>query len=329
MTNEEAPKTTAPKALGSMPPMAQRQPSQLVVNIDKVDEIAEYLAAIQVPNQHRNRYDTGWPFMVVPEGLKVLDLENQMPNPRRIKREVSFTESGSFTTYINEFKVGYKPQLFSRLDDDGLAMMCIFDYDLAGIFHPGQEVTNEEGVVMKSADSITPGLPMWASHRAFMNMKYHDDYATLRKHDDKWMDQEDFAMFVEENTHLFFNPTSADMFELAQDLKIKIDANFRSSRRLANGQVALQYTEVVNGTSQASGEDVVVPSQLQFVCPLFEGLTPEKLNAAFRFKKAGNGVEFKYKLLTKLNEREAQNRMKDAVQVETGLKALNVNSFIK
>lgn len=299
-------------------PEIVKQPAQVILSVDKIDEICEYVVGMNVPNAHRNRYDTSVPFMVVPEKMKVLDIEKHLPNPARIRKHVKFTDADSFIAYVNEFKVGYKPQMFVMQTKDGLSIQCVFDYDIAGKIVPQGE---------GKPDAHQLGLPMWNSHIAQLDLTYSLDYAELRSKNAEWFDQEDFALFVEENTHLFIKPDGSFMYELAQDLKVKIEASFRSSRRIANGQVALSYVETVNGTSQQSGEEVIVPTVLEMRCSIFEGLPAEDIKAAFRFKKSGQSAEFQYKLMTKLQERAAHDAVRAKVSGETEINTLSVSSF--
>jgi len=294
-----------------------KQAASVVLNVDKIDEIGEYISAIQAPNLHRNKYDTNHPFLVVPHNLKVLDLEVHMPQPSRIRKLVKFTDAESFIKYVNEFKVGHVSQLFVKKNSDGMSIMCVFDYDVAG------EIIQEAG----KPDVPRYEVPQWNSHVAILDLTYSLDYAELREHNDNLFDQEDFAEFVEENTHLFRKPTGADMFELAQDLKITTNAHFKSQRRLSNGQVQLEYVENMQGSSAATGTEVKIPTQLEMNCSIFEGLEPVDILAAFRFRKQGGSVGFKYKLMTKLQERDAHEEIRQLVANETELNPLSVSTF--
>lgn len=291
--------------------------ASVVIQMDKVDQISEYVAAIQAPNLHRNKYDTNHPFLIVPSGLKALDLEVHMPQPSRIRKTVNFTDADSFIAYVNEFKVGHAPQLFVKKNEFGMSIMCVFDYDVAG------EIVQEEG----KPDAVRYEVPQWNSHVAVLTLTYSLDYAELREKNDKFFDQEDFAEFVEENTHLFREPTGADMFELAQDLKITTNAHFKSQRRLSNGQVQLEYIENLQGSSAATGTEVKIPTLLKMNCAIFEGLDPVDFSAAFRFRKQSNSVAFKYKLMTKLQERDAHEAIRSLVSSATELNPLSVSTF--
>lgn len=298
-------------------PEIKKEQPVMHLHVDKIDEISEYIAAIQAPNAHRNRYDTSIPFLIVPEGLKVLDLESHMPNPSRIRKHVKMTDAPSFISYVNKFKVGTSPVSFAKQGDAGLTIMTVFDYDAPNMLVPASDDKPER---------MAYGLPQWNNHVVQLDLTFSPDYALLRHYSDKWFGQQEFAEFIEDNRHIFSKPDSAFMFELAQDLNVKVESSLRSTRRLSNGQIGLQYVEVVNGTT-THGDEVIIPEMLEFTTNIYEGLPAEKLMAVFRFRKDGTDVKFKYKLMTKLQERQAHGAVRSLVEQETDIRTLSVSTL--
>ncbi len=327
----DAPETTAPEApvepvqpiippgaephpgTGMLPPFLQPAPSNLHIGGDKIDEIVSYLVGSRSPQA----FDTRIPFTIVPEKLKLLDVEKHMPIPSRIRKNITFTEVDSFLDYFKLFKDTYKPRLFSRIDGNGIKFMCVFDYDGPGEVH---------GVTEDGKIRISPPHPQWNTHVAHLNLSYHRDYKTLLDHADKWHDQEDFALFIEENTHLFVQPDSATMLELAQDLKGTRNVGWKAGKRLSNGRVSLEWIEEIEAKSVRG--DVVVPESLKLISPIFEGFSPQDINAAFRYRLDGDGgITFSYRLLTKLAERQAEDEVRDRIVKEAGLPIWSVSTF--
>lgn len=309
----EAPATAVPQQ-PQLPPqlpfgmIPQTPDHSLRVQGDRIDEITDYLVALRSPQI----FDTRAPFVVVPENLKVLDVEKHMPVPSRVRKSVKFTEVDSFLDYFNLFAPSYKPRLFSKITGAGIEFLAVFDYD-------GPGVKREDG-------NVSVPQPQWNTHTAFLNLNYHRDYQTLRNNADKWHEQEDFALFVEENTHLFVQPDAATMLELAQELKGHRNVGWQTGKRLADGRVRLEYIEEIEAKS-VRGE-MSVPESLKLVSPIFEGFSPQDINAAFRYRLDGDGgITFSYRLLTKLAERAAEDEVKKRILEETKLPIYAVSTF--
>lgn len=288
-----------------------RQVAAVNLQIDKIDEIASYLSAIR----GSDIYDTNAPFVVVPEGMKVLDLESLMPRPRRIRHAITFIDVDSFTRYFQDFRVGYLPRLFGYIGANGLNIVGVIDYDVPAVVNADQEG--------KVTGANAP-IPAWNSHIAHLELAYHRDYATLKSMDGRMLTQQDFALFVEENLHLFQTPDSATMLEIAQELKGARNVSWKAGKRLSNGQVSLEYNESTTATT-VRGHELEVPEYLVLTCPVYEGFPAHELRAAFRWHLSDDGkVSLGYRLLTKLVEREAEEEVKHAVIDVTQLPILAV-----
>jgi hypothetical protein len=291
----------------SIPQSITRAQPGLNIAVDKLDEITSYLMRARAPEA----YNPSVPFTLVPNNMVALDLEKHMPHPARIREELTFSDVESFVLYYNNFKSACSPVLFAYVKDT-VKIKCVFDYHQPGIVTSASE---------ERAASETLPLPQWGSHVAWLALQYHPDYAALLKVNEKWMDQKAFALLVEENTHLFENPSSADMMELAQHLKAAIKVKWQSGKRLSNGEVALSYIE----ETQATGirDDLLVPEYLYINSPIYEGLQNEQIKAAFRWRiTPEKQVVFSITLLTKLQERAAERSLIKKIEDATDCKIL-------
>jgi hypothetical protein len=258
------------------------------------------------------------PFAIVPQQIKVLPFENYMPVPMRVRKDIRFTDSPSFIDYFNIFKDAYKPRVFCHNDEDGMEVMAVLDFDGPGtVIEPPSE-GNPRG-------RVSSPQPMWNSHRITLQLAYHPDYKALKEQDSQWLDQQDFALFIEENTHLFSNPDGATMLELAQHLKGVRNASWQAGKRLSNGETKLEYIETIE--ARAVRNDVVVPDYLELVRPIYDGYETQTYKAAFRWRMEGPKVLFSYRLLTKLAERAALDSVKLDLVKGTGLPLYNVSTF--
>lgn len=147
---------------------------------------------------------------------------------------------------------------------------------------------------------------------------------------ESWFDQRQFALFVEQHIHVFRQPTGGEMLEIAQQLKGSRKADWKTGKRLSNGTTSLEYVETNVARSQ-SGE-LIVPEYLDMETPIFEGFEPKQIRAAFSWdmKNDGDGagkVMFNFRLLTKLQEREAEEEVKQQIVDQTGQNILNVRTL--
>lgn len=239
------------------------------------------------------------PIVVAPEDYRLNSMETYLDQPTRTRRKVVFVERHSFIDYCNVFRKD-NSVTFCKRDGSGMSFMTVFDYD-------------------------TPGVPSWASHDAKLELAFHPDYMLLKEKSDKWFDQEEFALFIEGNTHLFMNPTGADMLELAQELKGVKTCDFVSGKRLSNGRINLEYIEKVEARGVRHGLEV--PESLELIVPIFDGQNPMPVKAAFRWRTSEGKVAFAYRLLSVLEERAAFEGVRMEIEAAFGKPSLQVAAF--
>lgn len=289
------------------------QPSVLIPHQPKVNsDLYDYVSFLFSVN-NPGIYNPSAPFLVMPEKTTVVDMEQNMPFPRMVRKNIMFVDSPSFLSYFKLFKDSYLPRLFCKNDDEmGMEILCVFDYD-----GPGRE---QEG------HPTSAPQPMWNAHKASLQLAYHPDYKAIKDSENQWFSQQDFALFIEENTHLFQKPDGATMLEIAQHLKGVRNANWQSGKRLANGETKLEYIETIE--ARAVRSDLVVPELLTLVSPIYDGYETREYNADFRWRMEDGGkIVFSYRLLTKLVERNATEQVKLSIVKETGLPLYNVADF--
>ena len=285
-------------------------------------ELINKVSGNVVASNADEKFNPEKPFAIVPEGYEVQDLsafaahyDARQERPRRIEKRMRFVDVTSFLQYVQQFRVGHNPQLFNKLTGAGLHLMCVFDYDKSA---PANEA---------KADDAGATIPSWGSNVAYLNLAYSRDYKQLRESADKWFKQDEFALFVEENLHLFIQPNGATMFELAQHLKGKRNVEWESGKRLNNSATSLSYLETIDATT-VRGEPLEVPDYLLLKLPMYEGFSEQEVKLAFRWRlNQEKEINFSYRLLTKVAERQAETEVKQRVEGTTELNLLTVSSF--
>ena len=283
-------------------------------------ELINKVSGNVVASNAEENFNPEKPFALIPEGYEVADLsayaahhDARQERPRRIEKRMRFVDVTSFLQYVQQFRVGHKPQLFNKLTSSGLHLMCVFDYD--------------EPSIGSEARDVPATNPRWGSNVAFLNLAYSRDYKQLREAADKWFKQDEFALFVEENLHLFIQPSGATMFELAQHLKGKRNVEWESGKRLNNSATSLSYLETIDATT-VRGEPLEVPDYLLLRLPMYEGFSEQEVKLAFRWRlNQDKEINFSYRLLTKVAERQAETEVKQRVEGTTELNLLTVSSF--
>lgn len=252
--------TTNPSNSGELASVLQ---SEKGTDSSAVIEVAQASAtpALLDPNELHS--------VVIPRGggLKVIDLESKLDNPRRKRGTFVFWDPDSLSQFVNVHK------------GDGTALM-IDDRRLV------------LSAVINGDSTSTPG---WSDFVADLEFRRTDAWNRWLKYDDAFLDQEMFAEHIERNLVDITKPVGADMLELAQTFQATNSAEFRSQRRLANGQRQFTYTENIAGTGGTNGQ-IEIPETITLQIAPFEGSEERVVAARFRFRLNAGTLKLGYVL---------------------------------
>lgn len=222
--------------------------------------------------------DAGGPKVVEPGGVYAiasaqgraphcLDLEGLLDNPRRKIASATFWDAESFVSYVNKHKQA-GTGLF--LNDRTAEIVGVINGDAAD-------------------------LAGWGDHRAVLEFRKTDAWQRWLKLNDQFIEQEAFAEHIERNLIDIVEPAGADLLELAQTFQATTSAEFRSQKRLANGQRQFQYSENIDGKGGANGE-LEIPERFKLGIAPFEGVDPYPIEARLRFRLNGGNLKLGYVL---------------------------------
>ena len=214
--------------------------------------------------------------LLVPADYKNVDLTAAIDaarlSPVRKKGTVFLADLDSFMTYVREQGNPATTRIFA--DVDSRTLTAIF---------------NDHGNV-GAADGAG-----WRDHRAVFTAALSKEYETWAASDGKQMDQESFAIHLEDNIADVVEPSGEKLLLVALSLQAKNEVNFNSARRLDNGQVQLEYTE--NLTTTAGGAAAMeVPRTFSIGARLFKGGAGYRINARLKLRVGGGKVKFWYEL---------------------------------
>jgi len=214
--------------------------------------------------------------MVVPDGYKAIDLtsaiEGSKPHPSRKKGTVHLGDLDSFLMYVSQQGNPETTRIFADVESRTLTAIFNDHESVPGITNAG-----------------------WRDHRAVYTAELSREFSTWLSNSGEKMDQEPFAIFLEDNIADVVEPSGDKLLTVALTLQAKNEVSFSSSRRLDNGQVQLEYTE--NLTTSAGGAAAMeVPRTFAIGCRLFKGGEGYKINARLKLRVGAGKVKFWYEL---------------------------------
>lgn len=204
---------------------------------------------------------SGNPFLSLPPGYAVHDLEKMLPTPTRRRGRVALRDMESFCRMVDE------------QGDDHTRLYGTYDPpSFTAIFNDH----------LKDA-------PGWRDHSATYACPLSVEWKTWTGSNKKQMSQVDFAQFIEDNAPDMVTPDSASMIEIARTLEAKKQVNFASGVRLDNGETQFTFEETVQGT--AGKGRFAIPETFTIAIQVFEGMGVAKnqIRARLRYRISNEG----------------------------------------
>ena len=233
-----------------------------------VEKIAEYGASVNEPKQFN---DYSKPFLTLPPGWNVADIESHLPQPLRKKGSIALASASAFIEYTNR-----------HLDADATVLMAD---ELASRF---KAVFNHHG---KEAAG-------WGDHSATYNCPLSPEWKIWTGADGNKnaRNQIAFAQFIEDNNLDITAPAAATMLEVSRTLQATTKAAFASAIRLDNGQGQFTYNEEIVGKAGHKGE-FKIPEQFTITIPVYLGGPAYNIIARLRYRIKDGELTMWYDLL--------------------------------
>lgn len=199
----------------------------------------------------------GIPVITLPKDMELHQLPHLRETPRDLDTKIAVDNADSFIAYFNAFGDPNVSVVFCNIE---MAMFRgVIDY------HVSQD------------------RPAWCRHHVVFTCRQTKEWKAWVENDGEKMDQLTFACFIEQNFDEIVQPEAAQMLEIATSLKAKTTVDFKSGKRLNDGQVQFQYNEVIEGRAGHAG-DITIPETLKLGIRVFEGTEPYELTARFRYR---------------------------------------------
>jgi len=215
------------------------------------------------------------PFVVVPDGYRVTDLERLLPAPTRKRAAVQAHDADSFCSYF-----------------DTHSTRCSTIY--ADVDHGA-----EKFVVLAVFDDNGQDYAGWRDHTCTLVRRPSVEWKRWNGKCRANMAQADFATFLEENLVDVVNaegmPTGSEMLQMALAFERTADKRLKSKVNLQSGGVRFEYVDDDNADTRTSMQ---VFSRFTIGIPVFDGATVAyQIEARLKYRDNGGKLTFWYELI--------------------------------
>lgn len=233
-------------------------------NFGVVQALALAAAAVQYTS-HREFDMEGPPTQsvatrIVPDGytLVAINTESAQVQPDRERGKVTLRRVGDFVDFLSLYKD--RPGMFVFGSKAGFR---------AVINHHGTE-------------------PGWGDYIVEFEPEFTPWWTAWQGFSEKWIEQRDFAEFLEERMGEIAEPDGAFLLEAITTLQFKTNINFQSKIQTENLAVSLTYEEVLEEGHGPQGV-VQLPRRLMLRMEPFRGAEPATIEARLRYDVSRDG----------------------------------------
>lgn len=195
------------------------------------------------------------------EGEIILaDTDHYAEHPRRAKAKRTVTSAASFVAYVDRHATA-ATEVYA--DTPNSTVIAVLD--------------SHEGADLPAG---------WEGHKLTLSLEKTDAWTAWAAADGKWLQQLEFAEFIEDRASDVKEPTAADLLELAQSFQAHRNVEFESSERMKDGQTNLAFKETVTAKAGQKG-NIVIPDELLLVLKPYVGGPAYHVYARFRYRLNG------------------------------------------
>jgi uncharacterized protein YfdQ (DUF2303 family) len=212
--------------------------------------------------------------LVLPPGFQHHDITKAVqaaaPAPARPSGTVTLTDVASFIAYVKNHAAA--PSSYIYADSDRRKLVAVLNDHCQGDLR-------EAG---------------WRDFRAEYSAELSREFQLWLAANAKPMEQEEFAIFIEDNIADVAEPTGETLLQIALTLQAKTEVNFGSARRLDNGQVQLHYSETID--ARASAGNIEIPREFRLGVRVFKNGDAYGIRARLKYRLGAGKLRFWYEL---------------------------------
>lgn len=239
-----------------------------------------------------------YPAVVVPEGHKVVFLEQAVFNEHRHapERKAGNVQVQQVASLLEYWSLYADEDSRAFADPASGTVLAILDYH-----HSSAERTAR-----------------WGKHRVTLTLVKSKEWLTWKGSDGKKdMSQPDFADFLEDNAPDILEPNAATFVEAARDLRAKTEVNFQRAEVAKDGSINFAYQEQTKGTFGTNSMEI--PERFTIAVPVFDGMDKVRIQARLRYRINSGKLTMWYSLhRADYHEREAFQLVVNQIQEKTG-----------
>ncbi len=214
-------------------------------------------------------------YLLVPNDKKVIKLPCYMTNPDRKMAKVTFLDVEDFITYVNQQKIRATRMWAQR--GTKVTIEAIIDY--------------HDSMTDGDLGNNPVGSPKWGMHRATLFMEMSEEFQPWALRAGQYMNQLEFAQFIDDNAAAMNNPDPAAMSELALNLQGTENAVFKSTLDPHNGNVVFAYEQ-----TNAPKGSMEIPRVMQLYLPVIEGTAPQFVPIKLQWRIGEGRPQFAWRI---------------------------------
>lgn len=244
-----------------------------------MDELKENIAQT-VAKESRKPVIVSPSMLLLPagsEGYNIMNTEEYMPVPARKYATVSFTDADSFIDYVKRHGSLAVSTVWGKVDYKKGEVSFI-------------SILNDHGDAKDAQD--------WRDHQAKFSPAFSEEWNRWFKKDKQALSQADFAAFIEENLQdvrsIDGSPSGTQMLEMATAFEANQDLRFKSSIRLQNGAVQLNFSE---NDDAATLQKMQIFERFTVGIPVFWSGDAYQMSARLRYRARDGKVSFWFELI--------------------------------
>ncbi|BBB65882.1 hypothetical protein UNDYM_1629 [Undibacterium sp. YM2] len=239
---------------------------QVHIGADTIDRITE-LAHASVSYQAIG----GTTHLIFPEKYQHKDItsiiEKAQPNPNRKTGTTVLNDTASFLQFVRDQAKEATGYIFADIEARSLTAVFNHQKDAVG---------------------------GWKDHQAIYRAELSREATTWINNNKRQMEQEEFAIFLEDNIADIAEPSGDMLLTVALTLQAKTEVAFASARRLDNGQVQFLYNETINATAGAGS--IEIPREFTLGIRIFKNGDGLRIKARLKYRLTHQRVKFWYEL---------------------------------
>lgn len=176
------------------------------------------------------------------------------------------------------------PSLVQLMQDQGRAG---FGYGYADV--------DARTITVVFNDQKNEQLPGWRDHRAVFTAQFTPEFKMWMARNKQPMNQTEFSEFIEDNFADIDGAEAANLQKVALTIVATTGIEFKSARRLENGQNQLTYNEVIDAKAGDNGT-LTIPQKFHLGLRIFANGGGYALTARLKYRLTGGGVKFNYEI---------------------------------